>query len=97
MKMNLTKFAVIWVKKGQRAGLLLNDQFENHTSQGKESGKRNSEEHSFRLTEEVHFKTPARYIFLIFSQTNSVVLTFNFTTLFIWTGSPFYGRISMIQ
>ena len=73
------------------------NQLENYTSQGKERGKTKSEEHSFRLTEEVHFKTPARYIcLLIFSQTNSVVLTL-FTTLFISTGSPFYGRIRMIQ
>ena len=79
-------------EKGSKSRFIAPDQFQNHTSQGKERGKRNSEEHYFRLTEEVHFKTPARYIFLIFSQTNSVVLTL-FTTLFISTGSPFYCRI----
>ena len=84
-------------EKGSKGRFFAPNQLENHTSQGKERGKTKSEEHSFRLTEEIHFKTPTRYIFLIFSQTNSVVLTFNFTTLFISTGSPFYGRIRMIQ
>ena len=83
-------------EKGSKGRFFAPNQLENHTSQGKERGKPKSEEHSFRLTEEVHFKTPARYIFLIFSQTNSLLLTL-FTTLFISTGSPFYGRIRMIQ
>ena len=37
MKTNLTRFPIIWVKKGQKAGFFSPDQLENHTSQGKGS------------------------------------------------------------
>ena len=83
-------------EKGSKGRFFAPNQLENYTSQGRERGKAKSEEHSFRLTEEVHFKPPARYICLLFSQTNSVVLTL-FMTLFISTGSPFYGCIRMIK
>lgn len=88
MKMNLTKFAVTWVKKGRRAGFLLPISSKITPVEGKK-GEKERARNTLRLTEEVHFKTPARYIILIFNQPNSVVLTF-FTTLFISTGSPFF-------
>ena len=35
LKMNLMEFAVIWVKKGQKAGFVVLEKLENHTNQGK--------------------------------------------------------------
>ena len=35
LKMNLMEFAVIWVKKGQKAGFAVLEKLENHTNQGK--------------------------------------------------------------
>ena len=45
LKTNLTEFAVIWVKKGQKAGFVALKKLENHTNQrkGKEKKKKQGE------------------------------------------------------
>ena len=40
LKMNLMEFAVIWVKKGQKAGFVVLEKLENHTNQGKGKEKK---------------------------------------------------------
>ena len=41
--MNLMEFAVIWVKKGQKAGIVVLEKLENHTNQGKGKEKKKNE------------------------------------------------------
>ena len=40
LKTNLTKFAVIWVKRRQKAGFLAPDKLKTHTNEGKEQEKK---------------------------------------------------------
>lgn len=40
LKMNLMEFAVIRVKKGQKAGFVVIEKLENHTNQGKGKEKK---------------------------------------------------------
>ena len=40
LKMDLMEFAVIWLKKGQKAGFVVLEKLENHTNQGKGKEKK---------------------------------------------------------